>query len=255
MSTENSAFASHWLYFAEDWQQPPIGSPADHLSCRSALAAHSEAMAALIDTQQALAYRLREVRMLRPCRQFSADFKVSEWQPVDLAVHVTPADNGLDYVYRASGRQCFKGSLKSIQAPDGNSAHTAQRAHLDTAVMLYKLDQFKGLFPYVSDFWIFLAAFTSGHFLWQRYSALSARAITACPQLLGYQTQFDPQAIERTARTLDSAEMVYSASNINVGPYDAFSLRVYADDALLMRTEMGVLQLMQEAAAMDIVLH
>lgn len=253
MTTLHSDFASHWLLFVEDWLQPPLGTPAEILSCRAALAAHSEAMAALIDTQQAVSSRLKETRLLKPCRQFSADFKMADWQPVDLAIHTTPTSNGLDYIYKASGRPCFKGSIKSIQTPSADGIHAPKHAHLDAALLLYKLDQFKSLFPYASYFWIFLAAFTSGHFLWQRYSA--ARPITTQPQLQGYRTQFDPLAIERTFRALDSASIGYSTSSVNVGRYDAFSLRVYDNESLLMRTEMGVLQMAQETRTMDIVLH
>lgn len=254
MSTLNPESASHWLFFAEDWRLSPHNDDEAGRS-RTALAAHSEAMAALIDAQQELSAQLKEARHLKPCRQFSATFKITDWQPLYLAIQTTPVSNGLDYTYTTCGRTCFKGSFSSVWAPDSGGIYGAKRTHFDTGLTLFKLDQFKTLFPHVSHFWIFLSAFTSGHFLRQHYGALRKGAITARPQLLGYKTQFDPLSVERTFRAIGSAPLSYSVSGITVGKYNAFTLGIYSGETLLMRTEMGVLKVEQEAAGLDIVLH
>jgi len=254
MSTLNSESACHWLFFAEDWRLSPLGPDEDGYR-RTALAAHSGGMAALIDTQQEVSAQLKEARHLKPCRQFSATYKITDWQPDDLAIQTTPVSNGLDYVYSACGRTCFKGSFSSVWTPDGGGIYGAKRTYFDPGLTLYKLDQFKTLFPHVSYFWVFLSAFTSGHFLHQHYSALPAGAITTHPQLLGYKTQFDPLAVERTFRAIGSARLSYSVSSLSVGKYNAFTLGIYAGETLLMRTEMGVLKVTQEVTDLDIVLH
>lgn len=254
MSTLNTEAACHWLFFAEDWRLLPL-SDDDNGRCQTALAAHSEAMAALIDAQQEVAAQLKEARHLKPCRQFSATYKITGWEPYDLAIQTTPVSDGLDYAYTTCGRTCFKGSFSSVWAPDSGGIYGAKRTHFDTGLTLFKLDQFKTLFPHVSYFWIFLSAFTSGHFLRQHYGALPAAAMPAHPQLLGYKTQFDPVSVERTFRAIGSAALSYSVSSITVGKYNAFTLGIYSGETLLMRTEMGVLKVAQEAARLDIVLH
>lgn len=254
MSTLNSESACHWLFFAEDWRLSPLSEQEDG-HCHTALAAHSEAMAALIDTQQEVAAQLKEARHLKPCRQFSATFKITDWQPYDLAIQTTAVSDGLDYAYTTCGRTCFKGGFSSVWAPDSGGIYGAKRTHFDTGLTLFKLDQFKTLFPHVSYFWIFLSAFTSGHFLRQHYSALPTGAMLTHPQLLGYKTQFDPHNVERAFRAIGAAPLSYSVSSMNVGKYGAFTLGIYAGETLLMRTEMGVLKVTQEVTDLDIVLH
>ncbi len=142
-----------------------------------------------------------------------------------------------------------------FEMPDVSGIHGVRRTPLDMALTIYKLDQFKGLFPHGSYFWIFLSALTSAHFLWWHYSDMPEGAITMHPQLLGYKTQFSPLAIERAFRSIGAASLSYSTGSLSIGKYDAFTLGVYAGETLLMRTEMGVHKVMQETSTVDIVLH
>lgn len=254
MSALNSESACHWLFFAEDWRLSPLNDD-DNGRCHTALAAHGEAMAALIDTQQEVSAQLKKAHLLKPCRQFAATFKITDWQPLDLAIQTTSISDGLNFAYTTCGRTCFKGSFSSVRAPDIGGIYGAKLTHFDTGLTLFKLDQFKTLFPHVAYFWIFLSAFTSAHFLMQHYSALPKGTITAHPQLLGYKTQFDPLRIERTFRAIGSAPLSYSVSGITVGKYGSFTLGIYAGETLLMRTELGVLKVAQEIVGVDIVLH
>lgn len=253
MTTLNSESACHWLFFAEDWRQPASDAAA-YGRCRSALGAHSEAMAGLIDTQQEVASQLTEHRHLKPARQFLANFKLHNWQPLNLDLQTTPTPDGLDYLFSTCKLPCFKGNFSSIWAPDSGGIHGAPRTSLDAAMTLYKLEQFKTLFPHVSYFWIFLAALTCGHLLWSQYSSLPAGSITADPQLLHFKTQFDPQPIEDAFRSIGGASLAYSVSRFNAGRYESLTLGVYAASTLLMRTELSLLKVRQ-TGTVDIVLH
>ncbi len=143
-----------WLPFATDWQQAPPAYP-------SALDVHTGPMEALLVAQQETSSQLRAVRHFKPCRQFSATFKIPIWERVNEELQTAPSSNGIDYFYTYCGRICFKGTLTSIWEPDNQGLHGLPRVAIAPELTLYKLNQFREQLPQISHFWIFVNTLVS----------------------------------------------------------------------------------------------
>lgn len=228
--------SGQWLAFATDWRQAFVDEPC------AALAVHAGAMEALMVTQQETTSQLRAAHHFKPCRQFSATFKIPAWERINENLQTAPTSTGIDYFYTYCGRICFKGSLNGIWEPEGRGLHGLPRVSLPPSLVSYKLAQFKDQMPDVTHFWIFVNALVSSHFLFHHYEELRQGNIQTLPQMLGHKVQFDQTAISSAYGLIGVAPLTYSVSALNVGKYDTFTLATYSGENLLMRTELGVLR-------------
>ncbi len=245
MDNANIYSPGQWLPFAMDWQQAAPEFP-------SALNVHTEAMEALLVAQQETTSQLRAVRHFKPCRQFSATFKIPNWERINESLQTAPSSNGIDYFYTYCGRICFKGTLTSIWEPDGQGLHGLPRVPLSPSLMHYKLHQFREQLPLISHFWIFVNTLVSSHFLFHHYAEMPRGVLHTLPQMLGHKVQFDQIALESIYSLIGAAPLSYAVNRLNVGKYEAFTLGTFSGDRLLMRTELGILKPIVETGEIDI---
>lgn len=224
-----------WLAFARDWCNDMLETP-------QALFRHTDAMEALLHAQQETSSRLASTKALTRAHQFTATFKGPHWCPGDERLSTVPADLGVDYAYQASGQVCFKGSLASILAPDEFGTYREPQMPIAPILTLYKLNQFKDMFPWVEYVWIYLVSLVTAHYLFRYYGTAPQGCDQSSPEMLGQKVQFDQRAIETNRRYLGVSPLSYSATTFNIGRYDAISLTVYLANTFLMRIDMGLIK-------------
>lgn len=242
-----------WNTFLRDWGDASLDRHGD--SHAQTEPAPMQAMLALLQCQQRAADELKERGLLKPCREFTARFRATTWQRPPDDIRVIRIAEGVEYFYTANGRMCFNGKLLSIWDHDHGDAKAGNFIKLDKSLVHYKLDQFKNAFPEITYFWIALSSVVIAHFLSHEPKGGGP---TACEQglaLLSQKVQFDQAAIEANFhRPADVRDVAYSVRHIEVGKYGTFTLSVIADETVLMRIELGLLQKVARTADIDILI-
>ena len=143
----------------------------------------------------------------------------------------------------------------SIWDHDHSDAKVGNFIKLDKSLIHHKLDQFKNAFPEITYFWIALSSVVIAHFF--SHERKSGEP-TACRQglaLLSQKVQFDQSAIESVFhKPADVCDVAYSVRHLEVGKYGTFTLTVLAEEVVLMRIELGLLQKVARTADINILI-
>ncbi len=242
-----------WNTLSRDWGD---ARPDSH-GCSHVQTEHPQmqAMLALLQCQQRAADELKERGLLKPCREFTAQFRATTWQRPPDDISVIRIAEGVEYFYTANGRRCFNGKLISIWDQDHSDAKVGNFIKLDKSLVHHKLDQFKNAFPEITYFWIVLSSVVIAHFFSHERKGGEP---TACRQglaLLSQKVQFDQSAIESVFhKPADVCDVAYSIRHLEVGKYGTFTLTVLAEEVVLMRIELGLLQKVARTADIDILI-
>lgn len=225
---------SAWRTFSNQWH-PTVGE-IGLIKGTSPDSSHCQAMVALIEAQQEAAMLGKARGGSAGCRQFVADIKASAWVPASIAIRFTDRPDGFAYEYVCGDRVCFKGSFLDIWDLNLEDMPAAGRLRIDNQVIEYKLHQFKGLFPELTQMWIFLNALVTAHF--QRFGRITVRSDAST--LKHHRVQFDQQAIDMAfGGKFAVPDLTYTVHRMIVGRYCSDTLMLASHHATLMKVSLG----------------